>query len=156
MRLVIQHLDVPRWNGLRVVAVDGSMRLFLQDATRRAVHDVVAFALYLPGLEMTWSFQLYSAKDAERQMLFEHLDQLETDDLLVLDQGYPARWLIAYLVQHGIPFCMWVDETSFAAVKIFIRSGLDEQRIMVRMPPTTDCEDYGCQPGSPRFAWSKW
>lgn len=87
MQLVMQHLDVPRWNGLRVVAADGSkMRMFLQDVTRRAVRVVVAFALYLPGLEMTLSFQLYSAKDAERQMLFEHLDQLETDDLLVLEQ----------------------------------------------------------------------
>ena len=147
MRLVMQHLDVPRWNGLRVVAADGSkMRLFLQDATRRAVRDVVAFALYLPGLEMTLSFQLYSAKDAERQMLFEHLDQLEADDLLVLDQGYPARWLIAYLVQHGIQFCMRVDETGFAAVKTFLRSGLNEQRVIIGKPKVRDCQDYGCQP----------
>ncbi len=147
MQLVMQHLDVPRWNGLRVVAADGSkMRLFLKDVTRRTVRDVVAFALYLPGLEMTLSFQLYSARDAERQMLFEHLDQLETHDLLVLDQGYPARWLIAYLVQHGIPFCMRVDETGFAAVKTFLRSDLNEQWITVGKPKTRDCQDYGCQP----------
>jgi hypothetical protein len=147
MRLVMQHLDVPRWNGLRVVAADGSkMRMFLQDASRRAVRDVVAFALYLPGLEMTLSFQLYSAKEAERQMLFEHLDQLETDDLLVLDQGYPARWLIAYLVQHHIQFCMRVDETGFAAVKTFLRSGLSEQHVIVGKPKAHDCADYGCQP----------
>ncbi|MGY6275037.1 hypothetical protein [Methylomonas sp. MgM2] len=38
MKLVTKHLDVPRWNGLRVVAADGSkMRLFLQDVTRRAM-----------------------------------------------------------------------------------------------------------------------
>jgi hypothetical protein len=129
-----------------VVAADGSkMRMFLQDVTRRAVRDVVAFALYLPGLEMTLSFQLYSAKEAERQMLFEHLDQLEADDLLVLDRGYPARWLIAYLVQHGIRFCMRVDETGFAAVKPFLRSGLNEQQIIVGKPKTRDCEDYGCE-----------
>lgn len=36
---------------------------------------------------MTLSFQLYSDREAERQMLFEHLDQLEPDDLLVLDRG---------------------------------------------------------------------
>jgi hypothetical protein len=147
MRLVMQHLDVPRWNALRVVAADGSkMRMFLKDVTRRTARDVVAFALYLPGLEMTLSFQLYSVKDAERQMLFEHLDQLESDDLLVLDQGYPARWLIAYLVQHGIQFCMRVDETGFAAVKTFLRSGLNEQQIIVGKPKTRDCQDYGCQP----------
>ncbi|MGY6275038.1 hypothetical protein [Methylomonas sp. MgM2] len=94
---------------------------------------------------MTLSFQLYSAKDAERQMLFEHLDQLETDDLLVLDQGYPARWLIAYLVQHGIQFCMRVDETGFAAVKTFLRSGIIEQRVTIGKPKARDWQDYGCQ-----------
>jgi len=143
---VCQHLDVPRWNGLRVVAADGSkMRMFLKDATRRTVRDVVAFAMYLPGLEMTLSFQLYSDREAERQMLFEHLDQLDTDDLLVLDRGYPARWLIAYLVQHSIRFCMRVDETGFAAVKTFLRSGLSEQIITVGVPKAIDCQDYDCQ-----------
>lgn len=147
IQLVCQHLQVPRWNGLRVVAADGSkMRMFLQDATRRAMRDVAAFALYLPGLEMTLSFQLYSAKDAERQMLFEHLDQLEPNDLLVLDQGYPARWLIAYLVQQGIQFCMRVDETGFAAVKSFLRSGLEEQIVTIGVPKAIDCLDYGCLP----------
>lgn len=104
MQLVMQHLDVPLWNGLRMVAADGSkMRLFLKDITRRTVRDFVAFALYLPGFEMTLSFQLYSTRDTKRQMLFDHLDQCEADDLLVLDRGYSARWLIAYWVQHELP-----------------------------------------------------
>ena len=49
MQLVMQHLDVPRWNGLRVVAANGSkMRMFLKDVTRRAVRDVVAFVFVSP------------------------------------------------------------------------------------------------------------
>jgi len=147
IQLVSEHVAVPRWNGLRVVAADGSkMRLFLKDATRRAMRDVVAFALYLPGIEMTLSFQLYSAKEAERQMLFEHLGQLQPDDILVLDRGYPARWLIAYLVQQGVQFCMRVDETGFASVKTFLRSGLTEQIVTIGTPKAIDCRDYGCQP----------
>ncbi len=112
MRLVSNHLSVPRWNGLRVVAADASkMRMYLQDASHRFVREVVAFALYLPGLEMTLSAELYNQSIGERQMLFEHLDQLDVGDLLVLDRGYPARWLIAYLCQRGIAFCMRVDQT---------------------------------------------
>lgn len=42
---------------------------------------------YLPGQEMPPSFRLDSTKDAERQMLYEHLDQLDGNDLLVLNQG---------------------------------------------------------------------
>lgn len=97
MTLVEHHLSVPRWHGLRVVAADASkMQLFLTDASRRCVREVAAFALYLPGLEMTLSAELYNARVGERQMLFEHLDKLNKDDLLVLDRGYPARWLIAH------------------------------------------------------------
>lgn len=147
IQLVFEHVAGPRWNGLRVVAADGSkMRLFLRDATGRAMRDVIAFGLYLPGREMMLSFQLDSGKVAERQMLFEHLDQLQADDVLVLDRGYPARWLIAYLVQQGRHFCMRIDDTGFAAVKTFLRSGLAEQVVVIGTPKAIDCRDYGCQP----------
>ncbi len=147
MRLVASHLSTPRWNGLRVVAADASkMRLYLQDASHRFVRDVIAFGLYLPGLEMMLSAQLYSASDGERQMLFEHLHKLSANDLLVLDRGYPARWLIAYLTQQGIAFCMRVDQTGFVAVQAFLRSGKAEQIVTIHKPKAIDCRDYECQP----------
>ena len=147
MLLVASHLITPRWNGLRVVAADASkMRLYLQDASRRLVREVIAFGLYLPGLEMMLSAELYSASVGERQMLFEHLPRLSTNDLLVLDRGYPARWLIAYLTQQGIAFCMRVDQTGFVAVRDFLRSGKAEQIVAIRPPKARDCRDYECQP----------
>jgi len=146
MSLVSSHLDVPRWNGFRGVAADASkMRLFLQDATHRKVREVIAFALYLPGIEMTLSAELYNASVGERQMLFEHLQSLKNDDLLVLDRGYPARWLIAHLSQQGIHFCMRVDSTGFVAAKKFLRSGLTEQIVTIRKPNHLDGVDYDCE-----------
>ncbi len=68
-----------------------------------------------------------------------------TEDLLVLDRGYPARWLIAHLVQRSIHFCMRVDQTGFVAVQAFLRSGAAEQIIMIRAPKAIDCKDYECQ-----------
>ena len=145
MALVDEEGLTPRWHGLRVVAADASkMRLFLQDATHRCVQEAIAFALYLPGLEMTLAGKLYAPSVGERQMLFEHLDGLGTSDLLVLDQGYPARWLIALLAQRGIPFCMRVDETGFTGVKVFLRSGAAECDLVVRPPYRPDCADYEC------------
>jgi hypothetical protein len=147
LELVHAHLPIPRWHGLRVVAADASkMQLFLQDATGRMVREAIAFALYLPGLEMTLAAKLYSPSTGERQMLFEHLDGLAADDLLVLDRGYPARWLIAHLTQRGIPFCMRADDSGFAAVKDFLRSGLSETFATLRAPDAADCADYGCAP----------
>jgi hypothetical protein len=63
-----------------VVAADASkLRLFGQDATGRKVREAIAFLLYLPGLELTLDFELYSPLVGERQMLFEHLDALRSD-----------------------------------------------------------------------------
>lgn len=147
LTLVHEHLPVPLWHGLRVVAADASkMQLFLQDATGRRVREAVAFALYLPGLEMTLAAKLYSPATGERQMLFEHLERLASGDLLILDRGYPSRWLIAYLTQHGIPFCMRADDSGFTAVKDFLRCGLPEAVVMLRAPDKRDCVDYECAP----------
>ncbi len=142
MALVEAQIATPRWHGLRVVATDASkMRLFLEDATGRSVREAIAFALYLPGQELTLAAELYSLAVGERQMMFEHLDVLRPDDVLVLDRGYPARWLIAHLTQRGIPFCMRVDDSGFVAVRDFLRSG---QIVTIAPPHRADCADYLC------------
>lgn len=147
LALVHERLPIPLWLGLRVVVADASkLQLFLQDATGRRAREAVAFALYLPGLEMTLAARLYSPSTGERQMLFEHLESLASGDLLVLDRGYPARWLVACLTQKGIPFCMRADDSGFSAVKTFLRSGLPESTVTLGVPDARDCSDYGCAP----------
>jgi hypothetical protein len=101
LALVDQYIGVPRWHGLRVVAADASdVRLTTRDATRRVIRYAKVFALYLPGVEMMLRAALYGIDTGERQMLFEHLDLLGDSDLLVLDSGYPASWLLAALQAH--------------------------------------------------------
>jgi hypothetical protein len=144
LALVEQHLPVPRWQGFRLVAADASKRqLFLKDATGRKVREAIAFLLYLPGPELSLSFELYSPCVGERQMLFEHLAHLQADDLLLLDRGYPASWLIAALRQRQRHFCMRVDDTGFAAVKAFRRSGQREAVVSLPPPSKQDAQDYG-------------
>ena len=76
LQLAAQHLPVPRWRGFRLVAADASkLRLFLKDAIGTRVREAIAFALYLPGAELSLSFELYDDTVSERQMLFEHLEQ---------------------------------------------------------------------------------
>lgn len=105
---VVQCADqlglIDRWRGLRVVAADASV---LMPAVRpcftrrRAAHaDQRLFCLYLPGAELTLHASVHGAEVSERQMLFEALACLGPDDLLVLDRGYPAAWLVAYLNAH--------------------------------------------------------
>jgi hypothetical protein len=146
--LVRQHVGIPLWHGLRVVAADGSsVRLTIQDVTRR-IRFAQVFGLYLPGVEMMLHATLYSSDTGERQMLFEHLDQLCRDDLLVMDRGYPASWLMAALISRGLNFCMRIDATGSAAVKAFIRGQAPEAVVELPAPNAQDALDYGlaCEP----------
>jgi hypothetical protein len=62
-------------------------------------------------------------------MLFQHLDRIASTDLLLLDRGYPARWLVTVLNAQRISFCMRVEKSGnagFACVGDFLRSGLIE------------------------------
>lgn len=145
LNLIEARMRFPRWHGFRVVAADASkLQLFLKDATGRKVREAIAFMMYLPGAEMALDFELYAPEVSERQMLFEHLDRLRPDDLLVLDRGYPARWLVAVLLARGLHFCMRVDDTGFAQVARFRQSGDTEAVVTLAPPSATDAKDYGC------------
>jgi hypothetical protein len=142
---------VPLWRGLRLVAADASTMRFGLRAShveRAALPDQILFGLFLPGAELMLAASLHGAKDfGERQMLFQHLDKLSSNDLLLLDRGYPARWLVSVLNQRGISFCMRVDKSGsagFACVRDFLRSGLAEQVVMLRAPKRRDAIDFEC------------
>lgn len=142
-----RHGFVPHWQGLRLVAADASTLRFGVRAchrSRTARAEQIAFGLFLPGVEMMLAASLHSIHENERQMLFEHLDRLHPDDLLLLDRGYPCRWLPAALNQRGIRFCMRVDASGFACVRRFLRTGLAEQQVTLAAPDKRDAADYEC------------
>ncbi|CAG9187626.1 IS4 family transposase [Cupriavidus pinatubonensis] len=145
LRQVSNHL--PRWHGFRLVAADAShLRFAIRDShlPRAATRDQLAFGLYLPEAEIMLTASLHSVHENERQILFEHLDRLQSDDLLLLDRGYPARWLVAVLNQRNIPFCMRADGSGFAAVQRFVRSGRGEAIVRLPAPARIDARDYEC------------
>ena len=144
---------VPRWHGWRLVAADAStLRFGLRASTVAdpASADQIAFGLFLPGAELMLAASLHSVHENERQMLFQHLDRLGPGDLLLMDRGYPCRWLPAALNRRGIAFCMRVERAGnagFACVRDFLRSGLAEAVVTLGAPDRRDCADYECPPG---------
>lgn len=144
------HFALPLWRGLRVVAADGSsVRLTVLEKGVRSIVDGIAFGLYLPGIELFLDFALHEPLCNERQMLFEALDAVREGDVLVLDRGFPCRWLVAALTARRIHFCIRCDiTTGFMAVRSFMRSGLPEQVVTLPMPTAQDAADYGC-PAAP-------
>ncbi|WP_207780504.1 hypothetical protein [Pokkaliibacter plantistimulans] len=138
---------IPRWRGLRLIAADAShlnlaVRACHWACTARPQQR--AFGLYLVEAEMMLAASLYSTQVGERQMLFEHLDHLRSDDLLLLDRGYPCRWLVAVLNQREVPFCMRVDALSYRCVKEFMSSGQKDKDVMLPAPSQQDAVSYEC------------
>jgi hypothetical protein len=156
--LVVRRADeaglIARWHGLRVVAGDASV---LMPAVRPCLLNRVAaepeqrlFALYLPGAELTLHASVHSALVGERSMLVEALDCLGPDDVLVLDRGYPAAWLVALLNARGIHFVMRCDNNSgWGAAKTFLRSGQEDAWVTVNAPSADDVRDWGCPAQAP-------
>lgn len=140
---------MPRWEGLRLVAADASVLMPALRAchrTRCASADQRLFMLYLPGAELTLHAQVHSADESERAMLIEALDKLGTDDVLLLDRGYPAAWLVKLLEQRGIKFVMRCDSTGWAAVRSFIRSGaIEAQQVQLNKPSAEDARDWNIE-----------
>ena len=144
-----QDRFVPRWHGLRLVAADASTMRFGLRAShvkRAALADQILFGLFLPGPDLMLAASLHNVHECgERQFLFEHLDRLSPDDLLLLDRGYVCRWLVAVLNDRAIKFCMRVDNaTGFTCVRTFMRSGAIEQVVMLPAPNKRDALDYEC------------
>ena len=147
---------VPRWCGLRVVAADASVWMpavrpcLLKRSAASA--DQRLFALYLPGAELTLHASVHSHLVGERSMLMEALDLLGPDDVLVLDRGYPAAWLVALLTARGIRFVVRCDNTSgWSATRNFLRSGATDAWVSINKPHADEVADWGCPALAPRL-----
>ncbi len=111
--------------------------------------DQRLFALFLPGAELTLHARVHSAAESERAMLVEALSHLGPDDVLVLDRGYPAAWLINLLVARGIRFVMRCDnDSTWSAVTTFMRGQSPEQVVTLGPPTARDARDWQC-PSTP-------
>lgn len=53
-----------------------------------------AFGLCLPGIELSMDFRLHEPLSDERPRFFEAIDGPRCDDLLLMNRGFPCRWLV--------------------------------------------------------------
>jgi hypothetical protein len=127
-----QGLIAP-WKGRRLVCADATLLAPAQRACHRtrnlAAPSQRALGLYLPGNEVMLHMVVGPESEGERQMLFEQFDLLQPGNILVLDRGYPATWLVQALHQRSIDFIIRCDSTrGWAAVREMLRCGDEECR----------------------------
>jgi hypothetical protein len=81
----------------------------------------------------------------ERELASEHLMNITSNDLILLDRGYPAWWLFRLILSKNGNFCARISCTKWKAIRKFYRSGLAEKIIELPVHPTSvaKCKKLG-------------
>jgi len=136
------------WHNMRLLAVDGT-RLVLPNhptvAKEFGIHQfgpnadsprslAMVSLLYDVLNQITIDSQIAPYASSERDMLIQHLDQIKSGDLLLLDRGYPSFWLLFLLKAKGIEFCVRLKEDWWLQVKDFTESSEKERIVTFSLP----------------------
>ena len=109
----------PRWQGLRLVATDSTtLRLphwqenqdefgVQYDTAGQPYVLARALGLYATDARLMLKATLAPYLTGERALLATLLPHLDSDDLLLMDRGFPAVWLFTLLQQRGLPFLVF-------------------------------------------------
>ena len=133
-----------RWHGYRLLAIDGSMG-DLPNHQAVSEHFGVwhpqsggtcakaRFSQLFDVLNKITVEALIAPKAAgERSLAAQHLSQVGSDDLLLLDRGYPAFWLFAAIRQTRAEFCARLSVSEWKVAQAFVASGKAEQYGLLR------------------------
>lgn len=136
------------WHDMRVLAIDGT-RLVLpnhpsvieefgqQKFGPKADSPgslAMASILYDVLNQISIDGQLAPYASSERDLLMQHLDKINSGDLLLLDRGYPCFWLLFLLKAKGIEFCVRLKDNWWLKVKDFTDSDEKERIVTFTLP----------------------
>ncbi len=144
------------WNGLRLLAVDGTRLMLPNHPTIKEEFGECSFGpkanskrsmaigsmLYDVLNQITIDAQLApfksinGKKSSERSLLEKHMQKLESGDLLLLDRGYPSFSLFFLLQAMGIEFCVRMKGSWWKEVRSFKKSGEKERIVTFSLPKT--------------------
>ena len=145
------------WNGMRLLAVDGTTGT-VPDEDEIKEH----FGVWdgnngdpCPKSRISQMFDVLNhiTIDAiikpksfgERELAVEHFLKLMTNDLVLLDRGYPAAWLFNHILSLGANFCARIKISHAKYTKKFFRSGKKEK--IIKLPMTYNsirkCKEMG-------------
>lgn len=136
------------WCGFRLLAADGSrlvlpnhpsiIKEFGQHSFGPKADSPRSLALcsmlYDPLNFLTVDARLAPYASSERELLYQHLENVREGDLLLLDRGYPSIALLFLLTAKRIQFCVRMKEDWWLAVKEFKESGQKEQVVEFALP----------------------
>jgi hypothetical protein len=89
--------------------------------------------LYDPVNYLNLDVQMCETDGSELQLLLKHLSKIEKGDIIMLDRGYPSRYLCSILASKGSHFIVRV-KPNWLPVKEFIKSRKEDITVMMEVP----------------------
>ncbi len=140
-----EHRQAPSWHGYRVLALDSTV-LRMPAVPECAEHfggmhtacgkfRILARASALLDVARDCFVDAYLGgySEDDRSLAHHHLPALGTNDLLVMDRGYPSRDLLAQLCAQGVKFCVRLP-SSWSVAKQAMRGRVADQTCELGTP----------------------
>jgi len=151
------HFNPRTWCGFRLLAIDGSTaRLPMTEAIvqhfgvwngRQGAPSPMARVSQLFDVlnKISVDAIIKPKSVGERELAAQHLLSVMSDDLVLLDRGYPAWWLFNLIISMQANFCARISCTKWKVVRKFFHSGLPEMIITLPIHTTSiaQCREMG-------------
>jgi len=89
--------------------------------------------LYDPVNYLTLDVQTDHMDASELQLFLRHLNKVEKDDIVLLDRGYPARYIFSILQSKGGHFIVRM-KPNWLPVKEFLKSRKQDMTVTMEVP----------------------
>jgi hypothetical protein len=138
-----------QWCGMRLLAVDGTRLMLPNHPSVKAEFGECSFGpkadsprsmaigsmLYDVLNQVTLDAQLAPYKKSSEKVLLEsHMEKLTSNDLLLLDRGYPSILLFYQLMARGVEFCVRMKGSWWKEVRAFRESNEKEKTVTFSLP----------------------
>ena len=140
--------EVYTWNGMRTLSVDGSRLVLPNHPSVREEFGVHKFGpkadserslalssiLYDVLNLVSIDAQIAPYAASERDLLYQHLEKVKPNDLLLMDRGYPSKALFFLLIAKEVEFCVRMKDNWWLEVNEFSKSDEKERIVTFKLP----------------------
>lgn len=133
------HYKAKKWNGFRLVAIDGSEVMLPKNEktiaeygeyTTNLMNDTIVLARLSKAYDvlndMSLDARLSCTEIGEHSLANQHLECLGSGDLMLYDRGYPSYDLFRNTLDAGAQFCARVPVSNWRLAKELVESGQKE------------------------------
>ena len=158
VRYFYEHFSFQTWYGFNLLAVDGSTlrvpdeevvtKLFgvwNSNKGKKPCPKARASQMFDVLNKVTMDAIISPKSEGERELAAFHFLKLKSNDLILLDRGYPAFWLFKLAMSWGAQFCARISYKRWKPVKKFYESGKKEQIVKIDPSPQSNrkCFEMG-------------